>query len=356
MKLYLSLFFGLLACINISADDQKQYFRLKINNKESKVFFTATTINQFNKRIIVRKNLKKLFEIGGMQDTVLYSPSGIITDKKGNIFVLDYVGKFAKKFSSKGKFINKYGRPGKGPGEFLYPAKIYLDEKDSVYIYDSSNNILTAFLKNVKQIHMKAGTLAVEFCPLNEKNIIVLKSSIKSPKILEKYDINSKLLNEFTEIFDIKSLPRELFLIGHLLKGKILKISSTKFVHIPDYFNQMFFYNNNKIEKVISTLDKPTYPLFKMELSSNKYNMSFNELDKYVINFSSFIIDKDIYIVSNQEMKGNSLLVDIYKVSDGIYKHSLQIPLTESFHLVHMTKNRIYMITTDLKLKVFSYE
>ncbi len=356
MKLFFCFFFAYISLFKISAEDQKQYFRLKINNKESKVYFASSSSNQIKKRIIVPQKMYKLFEIGGIQDTILYSPSGITTDKKGNIYILDYIGKFAKKFSSDGKFIKQYGKPGKGPGELLYPAKIYLDEKDSVYIFDSSSNLLTAYFKNLKQFRTKSGSLPVEFLPFDNGTIIVLKSSLQSPKIFERYNIHGQLLNELDEILDKKSIPNEFIFLGHLLKGKILKISSSKFVHIPDYFNQMFFYKNDKLERVVSTLDKPTYPFFEMETSSNKFRMSFKDLDKYTVNINSFIIDNDIYIVNKKEMKSEKLIVDIYSAIDGLYKHTLQIPFTESFHLIHMTKNRIYMITTDLKLKVYSYD
>ncbi len=338
------------------AQNDKQFFRLKINKNESKIYFSKTSFNQIQERRIIKKNIKKILEFGGIQDTILFSPSGIKTDKKGNIIVLDYVGKFVKKFTSKGKFIKKYGRPGKGPGEFMNPNRIYLDDKDSLYVYDNQNFTLTAFLKKTSQFRIKPGRLVSEFCPIDENNIIMLKSSYNSFDILEKFNIKGELLNNYESALDKTHIPQEVNFVGTMLTGNLLKLSPTRFVHIPDYLNQLFFYNNNKLEKIMSTVDKPTNPLFELNYQSNKSMLDFRDLSEYKVNHSSFMVEKDIYVVSKRAIKGKNLIIDIYNASNGLYKHSLQIPIMDSFYLIHMTKNKIYMITTDLKVKVFSYE
>ncbi len=338
------------------AENDKQYFRVKINKIESKIHFSKIPTDQIQNRHVINKTLKKILEFGGINDSLLFSPSGIKTDKKGNIFVLDYIGKFVKKFTSKGKYIKKYGGPGKGPGEFTNPTRIYLDEKDSLYVYDNQSFMLTAFLKRIFQLKVKPGNLASEFCPLDENNIILLKSSYNSFDILEKYNLKGDLLNKYESVLDNTTKPKRFDFIGEILNGNILRLSSTRFVHIPEYFNQLFFYNNNKLEKIISILDQHKNPIFEMEFAGNMYNMDFRKLNKYQVNHSAFLVDNEIYIVSKSATIGKSLMIDIYNANNGFYRHSFQIPLMDSFYIIHITKNKIYMITTDLKVKVFSYE
>ena len=56
-----------------------------------------------------------------------------------HFFILDQKTKQVFVFNSSGKFLNKIGRQGKGPGEFLYPKQFIINEtKHLLYLYDST--------------------------------------------------------------------------------------------------------------------------------------------------------------------------------------------------------------------------
>lgn len=63
-------------------------------------------------------------------------------DSFENFYILDSRLKRIIKYDKKGKFIKKIGREGQGPGEFIFPLKIFVDEKDNLYVNDQGRAII----------------------------------------------------------------------------------------------------------------------------------------------------------------------------------------------------------------------
>lgn len=342
-------------CNCVCAQSDKLSIKLKINNIEKEIYFSKSSVVQLQKRKIYNKRINKIIEFGGIKDSLLFSPSGIKTDKRGNIFILDYVGRFVKKFSTNGKLIKQYGRSGRGPGEFLTPFRIYLDVQDSLYVYDNQNMKLTAFLEKIYEFNTTNG-LFIEFCPISKWKIIILKGEPNSVELMETRNINGKLLSKFENLLEKKVIPPESFYLANIIAGNILRLSSSRIVHIPEYYNQLIFYNENKIERITSTVDGPSNPLFKIESRGKGSILNFNDLEKYQINHNSFVINNDIYVLSKPGTKNKKLMFDIYSSENGSYKYSIRIPIPEDFYIIHMTDNKIYLITTEMKVAIYSYE
>ncbi|MEW6653313.1 MAG: 6-bladed beta-propeller, partial [Bacteroidota bacterium] len=207
---FIVLLLFLMLCNCVFAQSDKLSIKLKINKIEKEIYFSKSSVAQLQERKIYHKRIKKIIEFGGIKDSLLFSPSGIKTDKRGNIFILDYVGRFVKKFSINGKLIKQYGRSGRGPGEFLNPFRIYLDIKDSLYVYDNQNLKLTAFLEKIYEFKTTNG-LFVEFCPISKEKIIVLKGEPNSVELMETRNIKGKLLSKFDNLLEKKVIPPESF-------------------------------------------------------------------------------------------------------------------------------------------------
>ncbi|MEW6653659.1 MAG: hypothetical protein AB1394_09340, partial [Bacteroidota bacterium] len=84
--------------------------------------------------------------------------------------------------------------------------------------------------------------------------------------------------------------------------------------------------------------------------------LNFSDLDKYQINYNSFVINNDIYVLSKPATKNKNLMLDIYSSENGSYKYSIRIHIPEDFHIIHMTENKIYLITAEMKIAVYSYD
>ena len=112
-------------------------------------------LNEYKKG---RLKTELIFSIGGDTndpDEMLIWPNSIGLDQKGNLFILDSKESIIKKYNKYGKFIRKFGRKGRGPGEFLSSNKLGIAPNGDIYIYDSMSfhfcvfNNYGKFIKNI---------------------------------------------------------------------------------------------------------------------------------------------------------------------------------------------------------------
>ncbi|MDD3045396.1 MAG: 6-bladed beta-propeller [Candidatus Delongbacteria bacterium] len=89
-------------------------------------------------------DLKKVFTINAdaQSDSTarIKSPALIIEDKDQNIYVLDSRASDIKKFNNLGEFQKTIGREGQGPGEFQYPAIMFICN-DTLKVYTQSRKL-----------------------------------------------------------------------------------------------------------------------------------------------------------------------------------------------------------------------
>ena len=99
----------------------------------------------------------------GDDETHFNSPSDVITNDRGEIFVTDGHAPIAPfippgldmrvmKFDRSGKFIKQWGKAGSGPGEFNNPHALALDGKGRLYVADRANNRIQIFTQDGKLI------------------------------------------------------------------------------------------------------------------------------------------------------------------------------------------------------------
>ncbi len=69
----------------------------------------------------------------------------VAVDNSGNVYILDYGALCVKKFDSEGRFINRWGRPGKGDGEFSSNSLRGLDVDNSGIVYVLEGNRVQKF-------------------------------------------------------------------------------------------------------------------------------------------------------------------------------------------------------------------
>ena len=89
---------------------------------------------------------QRIFKLAGKDepDYMLFLPSDMKFDGKGNVYIADLKGCFLRKYSIKGKFLGEVGREGSGPGEFRAPFKIFV-QGESVFVWDMRLRRLSVF-------------------------------------------------------------------------------------------------------------------------------------------------------------------------------------------------------------------
>ena len=95
------------------------------------------------------------------------SPPGMILDKNGNIYLLDPLDGYMRKYDKNGKYISRFGRKGRGPGEFAYAVPVsiidnylYIWDLTRVHIYTLQGEFIQTFQHNYiirEPLYMKSG-------------------------------------------------------------------------------------------------------------------------------------------------------------------------------------------------------
>lgn len=131
---------------------------------------------------------------------------GVTSDGQGNIYVLDGSNHTVKSFSGQGGFLHAVGRAGRGPGDFLYPIRVWHDRDSSLYVIDYANGI--------SRYHTAAGKLSyrerfaqelepVDACRLGGRFII---GANYLSKLLHEFD-GGKIVRSFGEPFRVDTQP-----------------------------------------------------------------------------------------------------------------------------------------------------
>jgi len=86
------------------------------------------------------------------KDGHLYTPTDIIVDKGGFMYIVDWGNERIQKFDSAGNFVTKWGSHGTGDGQFNHLWGITMDKDENIYVSDSCNHRIEKFDSSGKYI------------------------------------------------------------------------------------------------------------------------------------------------------------------------------------------------------------
>lgn len=78
-------------------------------------------------------------------DYTLFSPSGLVVDGAGNIYVLERQTQSILKFGPHCDYLGSLGRKGEGPGEFVMPIEFHAAPDDGLIVRDVALHRFTVF-------------------------------------------------------------------------------------------------------------------------------------------------------------------------------------------------------------------
>jgi len=94
-------------------------------------------------RTTVQRSWEEVFQVGGgVQDTLLQSPTGLAADGNG-VYVADPSAGRVLRFDRAGQLVFAEGRPGGGPGEFRSLRDVEVDDRGLAWVLDRGNARIT---------------------------------------------------------------------------------------------------------------------------------------------------------------------------------------------------------------------
>jgi DNA-binding beta-propeller fold protein YncE len=120
----------------------------------------------------------------GTDEKTFDRPTDIAFAKNGDFYVSDgYGNSRVVKFSSAGKYLLSWGKPGRGPGDFQVPHSIQVDSKGSVYVSDRENNRIQIFDANgkfIKKWNHLGSTQGIVITPADDMWLITHRDNIEN--------------------------------------------------------------------------------------------------------------------------------------------------------------------------------
>ncbi len=340
-----------------SNPEEFQKIEMKLGNKIYEVSLNYKVNEQSKKeRKFVNIRTSHLFNIGSLKDTIFYGATLLITDKSGNIYVLDMLDASVKKFDRNGLFIKKYGRKGRGPGEFMSPFRIDVTDDDKLLVLDPNLNKCELFEGGkIKQFIMSS--MPTGACFVDSMSFVTFQmidpfdySAIKKYNIVNNSSVECQ--NLILNNTDLNLGPLA------FLNGDIYRIDKNSFLYVPEFMNHFVKYSNEgKIIYARKTIEN--IKLLSIQRDNPKM-ASFRLPNEYISSWRAFVVNNKLYNVSYQAMKkkanSRDYVIDVYSLSDGEYLYSFKLLDQEKMMNIYMDKERLYLLKVTMELEVLSYK
>jgi hypothetical protein len=275
-------------------------------------------------RVWSKRKITRVLTIGGEKNPILENAVKVAADGQGNFYILDFGAHNVKKFSPRGEMIRSFGNgKGQGPGEFLFPADLLIDNAGKVWITDPMNGRIDVFTPD--------GRLAESIKP--SRSVYRLTSGRRDELLLMHTPTGGALFSllNTTQSQELMELP-----IGNLLvrqdhaqaaialDGSIATGSDGGFVYAPLRFGVLLAFDaSGRVRFFRETLDRE--PLPKVVVADD--GTTFADREAPVAALSLSVVGEEIFVLNVFETGfKRKKIFDVYGYVDGKYHYSFEIP------------------------------
>jgi hypothetical protein len=346
--------------LRYSDDFEKEKIKVNIGKSSTELQFSFGKINTSKQERKWKEfKMSSRFKIGGIDNDMFIFPANINIDDNENIYVLDCKDCSVKKFDRTGKFIKKYGKKGRGPGEFTYAFYFDVFNDGKVAIINPNDNKFVVFDDNEFnefKCVLTPGRLA--FISPNEVVTFQFMDPLThSP--FQKIKYNEDVITDYQNILDKESFGGKDFGMLPFLIGDLHRYKSNNVVFISSIMGYVIsFSGNGKINKAFKLIDDVNeLGLEKKEGKiGNRDIVSFPLWEEYLF-ASSNTFGNNLFIFCNPaRMKNGEIIVDIYSLTENKYMHSLLLKGFEDIQSMFLSDKNIYISKKNTEVEVFDYK
>ncbi len=358
------LLFG--GCENKTTEDSKienvkEKLVVMVGNKKKELIFNFKKIKDYpHTRYYKDIQLKSKFKMGGISGELFYYPSRILIDEEGNIYILDNLDCSVSKFDSNGNFISKYGRKGKGPGEFENAFAFDVSLNKKIGVVSPNDNKFTIFNKNeVNEFKCKLMPSRIRFFSESEMITFQFMNPLDFSPISKINFVKNKT-TEYENIINKASFKGQSVGMLPFLLGDLLKYRSEKIIFISEILGYVIIYDNNGqiedafklIDKVkVSGLEKRKEKIKGMDFPLVRYPRA----EEYLFEDVNVFNDR-LYVLSNQKkIDSGEHIVDVYSLVDKKYQFSIFLKGLGDIKATYFSDENLYLIRKNTEVEVYQY-
>lgn len=334
---------------------------VNIGNNSKELYFSFPRVKDVNsKRIWKKINLRSKVKIGGINSEILYFPTNIKIDQYENIYVLDWKGHAVKKFNQDGVFIEKFGKKGKGPGEFTKVFNFDVDNDGTVAIISPNDNKFTVF-KNENIYEFKCKLMPGNICFIAPNEVVTFQfMDILTESPIQKVNFIDNTITEYQNFFNKSSFSGKDFGMLPFLVGEIHRYKSNNLIYISSIMGYVILYSESgKIKNVFKLIDGVKESgLNKNErrVGETKLQLiSFPKIEDYLF-LSANVYDDRLFVMSNQySNREGEYVVDIYSLNEFCYKYSILLENIDKINHIFFSNNKIYITKENTEVEILEY-
>ncbi|MBL1212911.1 MAG: hypothetical protein HND52_06100 [Ignavibacteriae bacterium] len=343
----------------IGRENEKITVSFGKSKKELQFAFNKIDVEQQDR---IWKNIKldSKFKVGGIESEIFLYPSRIRVDYSDNFYVLDNMDCSVSKFDKKGNFIIKYGKKGRGPGEFQNPFDFDVFGDGTVAMCSPNDYKFVVFKEDeIFEFIGEFSFMRICFVSPNEVAYFQMMDPIYSSPF-GKANYKTDKAVEYDNIFQQERFSGEDFGMLPFLIGDIHSYNSNTLVYISSIMGYVIlFKENGKIDKVFKLIDEVNDSgISKREeriKSKDLQLIRFPRLDEYLFLSSNIYGDK-LYLLNNQVQRDQSeFVIDIYSLNKGSYECSIMLKGIDDIKSVYFTDNNLFVVKETTEVEVFNY-
>lgn len=333
----------------VTQNNKKEEINLKYGKKNINVKFEFTKISDKKvDRKLKKINLFPKFKLGGITDTIFKLPISVKTDDNQNIYVLDQMDKSVSKFNKEGKFLKKYGRFGRGPGEFLFSQGFDVFGDGKIVVADPNNNKITVFEdKKIYEYKCRLGPIKVSFVSSNEAVIFQILDPIFT-SMVRKINYKNQTIVDYQNILNKDSFKDDVYGILPFLIGDLYRYKNNNTVYTSRVMNYVVVFNGEgEIDSAFKMIDDD------LDLS----NVSIEKFPKDLTYQQTCVWGDELFVYKELKKTNENICnIDIYSISTGKYKYSLSIKNIEDIQSISFMNKMIFIIKDDTEIDVYEYK
>lgn len=140
--------------ILVSCNQQKTEWEGTIEERDGVVVVKNPVEPIYEENVLVLEEELSIGEAVGREEYMFSGVQSVSIDDEGRIYVLDYKECNVKIYDKNGKYINKFGRQGQGPGEFFLPRVVIISSQDEIIVQNYTSFDFFSFDKSYHNLNV----------------------------------------------------------------------------------------------------------------------------------------------------------------------------------------------------------